>query len=78
LLVSAYKNTNNQVVTVIINQNTEPAQISLNTGATAKASKTKMYQTSATEDLLPVSQLNGTPEITVAAKSILTIVSDML
>jgi O-glycosyl hydrolase len=76
LLVSAYKNVNNQLVTVIINQNTEPAQIALNLG-TAKASKTKMYQTSVTDDLLPVSPLKGKPEVTVAAKSILTIVSDI-
>lgn len=76
LLVSSYKNSNSQLVTVIINQENAPVQMTLKLG-TGKAAKTKMYQTSATDDLQPVHQLNSNSDITVAAKSILTVVTDM-
>jgi O-glycosyl hydrolase len=74
LLVSAYKNTDNELVTVIINQENKPVEIALETIGTT-ISKSKMYVTSANAGLQPANLAQNTSKISVPERSILTIVS---
>ncbi|MCF2501887.1 xylanase [Dyadobacter sp. CY107] len=72
LLISSYKNTDNLLVTVIINDQQTAADIALDLPG-YKLSNMKIYKTSATSDLESSPVSAGSP-VTVEAKSIVTIV----
>jgi len=72
LLVSSYLNTNNELVTVIVNSDNQDREVKL-TLATGKAALTvKAYETSAQGDLTPVSMPNSA-KMLIKARSILTV-----
>ena len=77
LLVSSYKNKDNKLVTVMINQQGKPVEVKLKM-AGQNLSGLKIYKTSSTADLQVFQDVKSNATITVAEKSILTVVADML
>jgi O-glycosyl hydrolase len=71
LLISAFKNTNNQLVTVIVNPTDQSIPLNLNYASSTL--KNKIYQTSAQEDMTPVSVKNS-GAFAVQPKSIMTVI----
>ena len=71
LLISSFKNTNNQLVTVIVNPTGQNVPVKLDYAASTV--KNRIYQTSAQSDMVPVA-INSTGEFAVGAKSIVTVI----
>lgn len=76
LLVSSYKNIDNQLVTVIVNPMEKETNLTLDLQGN-NLSNLKLYRTTASEDLHLVNSTSGDKTILVNSKSILTIVGDM-
>ena len=76
LLVSAYRNVNQQLVLVIINpgDNARTVTTAVNSGRLINQA---IYTTSATTDLARSSVKQGTASVTIAGRSIVTLVSDL-
>jgi O-glycosyl hydrolase len=74
LLASAYKNTDGQLVTVLINPSTDNQTVSTAVSA-GKPGLWTMYTTSATADLTRTTLKSSTEALTIPAKSIVTLVS---
>jgi O-glycosyl hydrolase len=77
LLVSAYKNKDNKLVTVMINPLDKPVEVELKMLGRS-LSNVRIYQTSSSADLRSMEAPKHTGVIAVAEKSILTIVADVL
>ncbi|QRR04090.1 xylanase [Dyadobacter sandarakinus] len=77
LLISAYKNVNNQLVAVIVNEQKEKAAIDLK-AQDFQFSNVKIFRTSAQEDLKPVAADNEENTIIAEGRSITTIVADII
>ncbi len=75
LLISSYKNTDNQLVTVIVNSQNEPVDIALNQSGKV-LSKIKVFKTSASSDLQRVAVQSTSEKITISERSIVTIVGE--
>jgi O-glycosyl hydrolase len=75
LLASSYKNTNGQLVTVLINPGADAQTVSA-VNPTGQAQKLAVYTTSATADLAKSELAKSTDTLTVPGKSIVTLVSD--
>lgn len=73
LLVSAYKNSNQQLVVVIVNQRSQPQRISLTVG-NKKQVRWQQFTTSSSEDLAP-STVSGST-LLIKANSVVTLVQD--
>ncbi len=76
LLVSAYKNTDGQLVTVVINAG-NVAQSITPSASTSQPSKLTMYTTSATADLARSTVSKAGDAVTIPARSIVTLVGDL-
>ncbi|MCE6992803.1 glycoside hydrolase [Dyadobacter sp. CY323] len=77
LLVSSYRNANNQLVTVIVNEQQTKAEIEIKPQS-FKLSNLKIYKTSADADLKPVSIKSGSNLVSVDERSVLTIIGDII
>lgn len=77
LLVSSYLNTNNELVTVIVNSDNQDREVQLALGSGQMPGAAKAYETSAERDLasIPVSGSNG--KFVVKGRSIVTVVGKM-
>jgi O-glycosyl hydrolase len=76
LLVSAYRNTDGQLVTVIINSNPE-SQTVATTLASAKLTSLTTYTTSATADLSRSRIAGSANSLTIPGKSVVTLVGKL-
>ncbi|MGX5853863.1 glycoside hydrolase family 30 protein [Dyadobacter jiangsuensis] len=77
LLVSSYLNTNNELVTVIVNSGNEEKEVQLALGSGQQAGAAKAYETSALSDLAPM-KLNGSGgKFLIKGRSIVTVVNKM-
>lgn len=76
LLVSSYLNTNQQLVTVLVNPGTDPQQVKT---ALASGHLTNLatYTTSANADLAPVRVSNPSASLTIQGKSVVTLVGTL-
>lgn len=72
LLGSSYRNTDNQLVTILINSRPEAREVQLTVSDKALM-PVQIYQTSETEDLAPVNPTSGT--LTLAPRSVITVIS---
>jgi O-glycosyl hydrolase len=77
LLVSSYKSANNQLVTVIVNEQASQADIELKPQGFA-LTNLRMYSTSATADLKPMQASIAKSNIHVPGRSVLTIIADIM
>ncbi|SDD47682.1 O-Glycosyl hydrolase [Dyadobacter soli] len=75
LLVSSYLNTNNELVTVIVNNDGEDREVKLALPTDPKAGTIRAYETSAVSDLAPMRVAGG--NFVVKARSIVTVTSKM-
>ncbi|OJV14802.1 MAG: xylanase [Dyadobacter sp. 50-39] len=75
LLVSSYLNTNNELVTVLVNNDNEGREVQLSFGSGQKAGAARAYETSAARDLAPISGSNG--KFSIKGRSIVTVVNKM-
>ncbi|SDN03981.1 glycoside hydrolase family 30 protein [Siphonobacter aquaeclarae] len=73
LLVSSYRNTDNQLVTVLINSRPEAREVQLDQADRALA-PVRVYETSETRDLAPVTVSAG-GTLTLAPRSVVTVIS---
>ncbi|MCF0059141.1 glycoside hydrolase [Dyadobacter sp. CY356] len=76
LLISSYKNTDNKLVTVIVNPQSKPAEFALDLKGN-KLSGLRLYKTSSNADLQAIGTIPSTGIVTMEEKSILTIVGEM-
>ncbi|MCF2491046.1 glycoside hydrolase [Dyadobacter sp. CY347] len=76
LLISSYKNADNQLVTIIINDQSKAADVTLNLQG-SKLSHVKIYKTSATADLEPVMGAAAGSVISIEAKSVTTVIGKL-
>jgi O-glycosyl hydrolase len=73
LLISSYKNTNGELVTVLINSGTQTRDVVIKTGQN-NLTITKGYQTSATADMEPFDITAATSGLKVSPRSIVTLI----
>ncbi len=76
LFVSAYINTDQNMVTVITNSRTDALEMEVK-GINGNLTKTKYYQTSETASLKPVELATTNGKITIPARSIVTMVGQL-
>ncbi|MCE7064955.1 glycoside hydrolase [Dyadobacter sp. CY326] len=77
LLISSYKNANNQLVTVIVNEQQTKADIEIKPKG-FKLSKLKIFKTSADADLKPVPANGSSNVVSVEARSVVTIIGEII
>jgi O-glycosyl hydrolase len=73
LLASSYKNTTGEIVTVLVNSGTEKVNVNLALPA-GKLQDVKQYETSADKDLVQTQILKEGNNLTINAKSIVTVI----
>lgn len=77
LLVSAYRNVSNELVTVIVNTGNEAHEIDLSVHSGKALSITGVYETSAEHDLAPVKLLGAHGRVAVKGRSVVTVTGQL-
>lgn len=74
LLVSSYLNTNNELVTVMVNSDGVDRKVQFTLGSGLKSGVARIFETSAQSDLAPLKVSGPDEKVLIKARSILTVV----